>query len=30
MNIVLEPDIEQRIGQEARRFGIAPEAFVAQ
>ncbi|MBC8135664.1 MAG: hypothetical protein H8F28_07255 [Fibrella sp.] len=30
MNIVLEPDIEQWVGQEAQRFGIAPEAFVAQ
>lgn len=30
MNIVLEPDIEQWVGQEAQRVGIAPEVFVAQ
>jgi hypothetical protein len=30
MNIVLEPEVEQWVGQEAQRVGIAPEAFVAQ
>lgn len=30
MNIVLEPEVEQWVDQEAQRVGIAPEAFIAQ
>lgn len=30
MNIVLEPEVEQWVSQEAQRSGMAPEAFIAQ
>src|SRR5438045_861974 len=30
MNIVLEPDVEQWINQEARHAGVAPEIYIAQ